>query len=216
MHDQFACGQRVVPHEPAVDRLAGARDACDARPRALAAHAPPPAVAQRHVDPVEQRHGHQVFGVGRREGVEPHGVEDVPGGHLAGVVHARQRQSVGPHAVEAVETVVEDLLGVGLAADETIVVGRAVVGLVAVAVLADEAREVVDLVARPGPGEERVEQRPEGLGTLVEADQPLRVVRREEGSLPGVRLAVHVFVVGVLRAEGGEPLAVREPAAHGR
>ena len=171
-------------------------------------------VAQRHCDLVEQRHGDDIFGIGRGIGVKPDGVEDIPRRHLAGVVHARQRQSFGSHAVEPVQNVVEQLLRTLLTADEVIQVRETVVGLVAVAVLPDKTRKVVHLVALPRNREELVQLRPERLAAGIETDQPLGIVRREERLLPSVGFAVHVFVIGILVVEGRDPRAVVEPSAH--
>ena len=175
---------------------------------------PAVAVAQCDLHLVEQRHGHDIFGVGRRIGVKADGIEYVPRRHLARIVHTAQRQPFRPHTVEAVENVIQQLLRTLLATDEIIEVRETVVGLVAVAVLADEAREVVHFVSFPRNREEFVQLFAERLAAREEADQPLGVVRCEERLLPGIRLAVHIFIVGILVVEGRDPLAVFEAPAH--
>ena len=211
---QFAFAQRIMGHEPTPDRISAARDARNPAARSLAADRPAGTVAQRYRHLVEQRHGHDIFGIGRGIGVKPDGVEDIPRRHLAGIVHARQRQSFGSHAVESVQNVVEQLLRTLLTADEVIQVGEAMVGLVAVAVLPDKTRKVIHLIAFPRNREELVQLRPERLAAGIETDQPLGVVRSEERLLPSVGFTVHVFVIGILIVEGRDPRAVVEPSAH--
>ena len=64
---------------------------------------------------------------------------------------------VGSHIVVAVHEDVQDVLRLGLPVYEVIGIGDAVIGLVALAIIAQEAREVPCLILSPGLREERVQ-----------------------------------------------------------
>src|SRR5690242_3218404 len=115
-------------------------------------------VPQTQADPVKYRHGNNVSRIRRRVGIKAHGIEDIPGGHFAAVVHAAQGQAVFAHAVETIHDVVQYRLGFFLFADKIVEVGITMVRLVALAILADKTVDVHGkVVGVPGNAEQPVQ-----------------------------------------------------------
>ena len=199
--------------KPAFEGFLAAEDAGDLLACACAADLDAAVIAHGEGDTGEEGNGDDVLGIGWGVGVEADGVEDVPGGGLACVVHACVGEVVFTHVVVFIHEDVEDVLGLLLLADEVVGVGDAVVGLVAVAVVAQEAGEVPRFVLSPGLAEEGVEFLLDGLVAGIEGNHAFRVVGSEEEALPGVGLAVHVGVVGIVGVEVLDPLAAGYLAA---
>jgi hypothetical protein len=101
------------------------------------------AVSEIELDLIEERNGDEVVFVSRREWIKSHGCEDIPGRHFAGIVHARVSQFIPAHVIELVHDFVQDGLGLLLFADEGVHERHAMIRLVALAILADESRQVV-------------------------------------------------------------------------
>ena len=193
--------------KPAFEGFLAAENAGDFLACACAADLDAALITHSEGDTREEGNGDDVLGIGWGVSVEADGVEDVPGGGLPCVVHACVGKMVLAHVVVFIHEDVEDVLGFLLLADEVVGVGDAVVRLVAVAVVAKEASEVPRLVLSPGLAEEGVEFLLDSLMAGIEGNHAFRVVGGEEKALPGVGLAVHVGVVGIVGVEVLDPLA---------
>ena len=113
-----------------------------------------PIAAEGELYLVEQWHGDDVLRVGGRVGVDTYCVEHEPRRHLAGVVHSGVGKMFPAHAVVVAHQSVEHCLALLLLSDEVICERHVVVGLVAVAVVAEESCEVPCLISAPWLGEE--------------------------------------------------------------
>ena len=165
-------------------------------------------------DLIKQRPADQVFRVGGRPGLKTDGGKHIPGGHFAGVVHSGIGQMFRTHIVEAVQHGIDDPLTLFGLADKRIDKGQMMPGLVAVAILPDEAGHIFDLVAPPGFGEKGIQllfnDRAPAFRLpfhLIKREQALNIVGRIEEQVPGIGFAPHVLEVRIVRVKILQPFS---------
>ena len=96
------------------------------------------AVAENHA--VQQRRSDFVASGSVSHGIEAHGAENIPGGHLAGVVIAAD--AVRVVRILLMQNPVDHVLRLVRSPDEVIKIGRVVTGFISVRVLPDQAGDV--------------------------------------------------------------------------
>src|ERR1700735_4895012 len=97
-------------------------------------------------------------------------------------------------------------LGLFLPVTKIIHERNTVIGLVTLTILADKTGYIIGFHAIPGNTEQRDQLVFESRLAAKKIDQPLNILRRKKGRLPGIGFAVHVFIVGIFRVEMSDPI----------
>ena len=196
-----------------IDRLAVERHGTDiaVAARRIGRDGECPPVGQAHGGPLEERRRQDKLVRAGADGIEAQRREDIPGRHLPAVLVADD--ALGRRGIHLVEQAARQLLRLPRHADITIEVGHVVARLIAVCILAHEARDVVqaDILVRGFEREEAVELPDEGLAAAEELLEAVHVVRSEEAVLP--RRGLGVVASGDELLEGRRPAAVALPPA---